>query len=377
MHKKRLFTPGPTPIPESIQLRMAEPIIHHRHGEFKEIFKRVQSGLKYLFQSKEDVILLASSGTGSLEAMISNFTNKDEILVVNGGKFGKRWRILGERYGNIVHEIVLDYGKSVRTEAILQKLKSNRSISHLFLTHSETSVGASTNVKEIAKEVKAFNSGIFIAVDGITSIGCQEFRFDEWQIDVASTGSQKGLMLPPGLAFITASQFAWTKYKEPQSIYFDLKSAREQISKNGTSFTPSVSLILGLEKALEEIQNEGIEKLWERHQILADATRLAVRELGLELFAENPSNALTAIKVPQGIDGNEFVARFKELCGMTIANGQDDLKGKIFRLSHLGYYDEFDIISMLAALEKVLLSYSYNFELGSAVKRAMEELFQK
>ena len=375
MFKKRLFTPGPTPIPHSVNLAMITEMIHHRHPEFIKLFKSIRESLKYLFQTKQEVCIIAGSGTVSLEAIVSNFTNKSKVLVINAGKFGLRWKELNIIYNNDVVSLDLEWGKSVTSEMVLKILKNDLTITHVFLTHSETSTGAAIDIMEISEKIKKFNSDILICVDGITAIGAMKFKFDEWNIDVACTGSQKGLMLPPGLSFVVASELAWQSYQNHSAYYFDLRLIYDSAQKNSTPFTPAISMLQGLKESLSIIQTETIESIWERHLQLANSVRSAVDHLGLELFANNPSNALTAIRVPDKIDGLELVKRFKLLAGMTVAGGQDTLKSKIFRISHLGYYDEFDMISVIAGLEKVLHSFSYKFNIGTGVKAAMDSLW--
>lgn len=377
MHKKRLYTPGPTPVPENVSLKMAQAMIHHRHDEFIQIFKNTQTKLNYLFQTKSNVLILTSSGTGALEAIVSNFTQNEDVIVVINGKFGQRWKEINELNGNRVFPILVDEGKSVRFEQIEELVKTNPSCSTVFITHSETSTGTANDIQTIAKLLKENYPKIRIAVDGITSIGSHEFRFDEWKIDYACTGSQKGLMLPPGLAFIAVSELGWEHHHKNRNYYFDLMKAKNAQADAQTPYTPSVSLIIGLNEALEMIQKEGIENTWNRHQILSDATRAAINEMGLKLFAESPSNAVTAVWAPENISSADIIKKMKSECGMTIANGQDEYKNKLFRISHLGYYDEFDIISVIAGLEKVLSQLNYPVNIGSASIKSMKTLWNK
>ena len=376
MFKNRLFTPGPTPIPHSVNLAMSSEMIHHRHAEFITLFTQIRNQLKSLFLTTEEVCIISGSGTASLEAIVTNFSNQSEVLVVNAGKFGERWVDLNKKFGNTVHSINLDWGQSVSSETVLKTLKENSQITHVFLTHSETSTGSATDIKTIADQIKQFNSNILVCVDGVTAVGAMEFRFDDWQIDLACTGSQKGLMMPPGLSFVAISKLAWKYYNDAHCYYFDLKATQDSAKKNSTPFTPAVSLLFGLHESLSLLENETIEVVWNRHQKLADATREAIKKLGLKLLSTQTSNALTAVYVPINIDGDELVQRFKSICGITIAGGQDHLKGKIFRISHLGYYDEFDIITVIAGLEKVLISFDFEFELGAGVNAAMKSFWK-
>ncbi|HWP81961.1 MAG TPA: alanine--glyoxylate aminotransferase family protein [Bacteroidota bacterium] len=375
--KKRLFTPGPTPIPESVMLRMAEPIIHHRNPEFQEVFSRVNEGLKYLFQTKQPVLTLTSSGTGGMEAtFVSLFSPGDTIISVNGGKFGERWVKMPRAFGLNVQEIKTEWGKAPTEAEIRSALKANPDAKAVYLTHSETSTGTATNIKVLAKVIRE-NSDAFVCVDGITSIGAHEFRFDEWGIDACVTGSQKGLMIPPGLAFVALSQRAVNAMESSTMprFYFDLRRALKSLQTNDTPFTPAVSLIVGLDKALEMIRNEGIEAIWRRHEKLASALRAGVKALGLRLFSDSPSNAVTPVWLPAEVEWRAFVKVLKGKYGITIAGGQDDYAGKIFRISHLGYYDALDMIVMISALEFTLRECGYSFEIGSGLKATQSALF--
>ena len=378
MFKNRLFTPGPTPIPDEVLSALAKPIIHHRHEEFEDIFRSVNELLSYLFQTKNKVITVSGSGSAAMEAIVASFTNSSEVLVVSAGKFGERWEHLNKLYSNKTTVLKKEYGQSATASEIITELKKNNSIEYLFLTHSETSTGAYTDIRSIAREVSELYPNIKIIVDGITAVGAHELRFDDWGIDCIATGSQKGLMLPPGLAFIAVSDRMWNVHNDRQTMYLNLKLANEHLEKNSTPFTPAVGLIVALEKALLMIKEEGIENVWQRHQRLSEACRSAVKCLGLKLFAENPSFALTSIKIPENSAEvfKGFLKRFKEDSGITIAGGQGELKGKIFRISHLGYYDDFDIITIISALEKFLYQNSMIKEYGTGVTAAMKILFK-
>ena len=372
MFKQRLFTPGPTPVPENVMMTMAKPILHHRHPEFMEIFLRVNENLRYLFQTKHDVCTLTSSGTGAMEAAVCNLLSRgDRALVVNAGKFGERWGEICRAYGVETEEIKVTWGQAVDPNDIEQRLRKQRQTKAVFVTQSETSTGVMQEVRKIANVVKSTSHAIMI-VDGITSIGSLEMRMDEWNIDVALTGSQKGLMIPPGLSFIAMNDIAW-KLAEQSSLpkyYFDLTLAKKALSDEGTPWTPAVSLIIGLDVALAMIREEGIEQVWKRHHYLAMAVREGCKALGLQLFAHSPSNALTAVYIPAEIDYRKFSQILKNTYGITVAGGQGELKGKIIRISHLGYYDRLDAIAVISALEMALQDCSWNFEAGAGVKAA-------
>jgi serine---pyruvate transaminase len=377
--KKRLYTPGPTPIPETVMLKMAEPIIHHRNPEFNEVLTRVNKNLKYLFQTEQPVLTLTCSGTGGVEStFVSLFSPGDKIISCNGGKFGERWVKMPKVYGMNVVEVKVQWGKAPTEEQILTALKANPDAKAVYLTHSETSTGAATDVKALAKLIKE-NSDALVCVDGITAIGAHEMRFDEWGIDACVTGSQKGLMIPPGLAFVALSKraIAATETSKMPKFYLDLKRALKSYEGNDTPWTPAVSLIVGVDKALQMIVEEGIENVWARHKRLAGAIRAGVTSIGLKVFSEFPSFAVTPVWVPEGVEWKQFNKILKGKYGITIAGGQDDYAGKIFRISHLGYYDELDMITMIGALELTLQECGYKFDLGSGTKGLLQALSAK
>lgn len=374
MIKKRLFTPGPTPIPEKVLLKMAEPIIHHRSPEFREIFSRVNENLKYLFQTKNPVITLTCSGTGGMESTFVNlFSPGDKIISVNGGKFGERWVKMPKVFGIDVIEIKNKWGSAPSENEILNALKQNPEAKAVYLTHSETSTGAASDIKNLAKIIRE-NSEALICVDGITAIGAHEFRFDEWQIDACVTGSQKGLMIPPGLAFVALSDraiLAMEKSTTPK-FYFDLKKALKSYHDNDTPFTPAISLILAVDVALEMIREEGIEKIWKDHERKAKAIRAGIIAIGLKLFSDTPSFAVTPVWLPENVEWKKFNSELKNNFGITIAGGQEEFTGKIFRISHLGYYDDFDMVTIISALEMSLKNAGYKFQMGIGVQTVLE-----
>lgn len=369
MFKKRLFTPGPTPVPENIMLRMAQPIIHHRNPEFKEIFAELNENLKYLFQTNQDVFTLTSSGTGAMEASVANVIGENEkAIFVNGGKFGERWGHLIKTFGGIPIEIKKEWGNPPTIDEVIELIKANPDVKAIYLTHSETSSGTVTDVKEIAKAVHQISDALVI-VDGITSIGAIELRMDDWDIDIVITGSQKGLMIPPGLAFIAVSERAWKKIEqtENRTFYLSLKKAKKALETGDTPWTPAITLVIGANEALKMIKQERLENIWKRHSKLAEGIRIGVKAIGLKLLSKNPSNAITAVLMPDGIEFKKFNDALKYEFGITVAGGQENYKGKLFRISHLGYYDELDMISMISALEFALKKVGYKFESASGV----------
>ena len=376
--KSRLFTPGPTPVPEKVSLRMAEPIIHHRSPEFRELFARVNTNLQYVFQTSGPVITLASSGTGGVEAtFVSLFSPGDTVIAVNGGKFGERWVAMPRTFGLRSIEIKIPWGKAVSAGQLTDALRQHPDAKGVYLTHSETSTGTATDVKLLARIIRD-NSDALVCVDGITAIGAHEFRFDEWGIDVCVTGSQKGLMIPPGLAFVALSDRAIRAARTSTlpKFYFDLGRALKALEANDTPWTPAVSLLTGLDVALDMLKREGIEAVWERHRRLAMALRAGIHGLGLNLFSDSPSYAVTPVWLPEGIVWNAFNKGLKIDNGVTAAGGQGDFTGKIFRISHLGYYDDLDMITVVAAIERSLDAQGYRFDLGVGLAAAQKALLR-
>ena len=379
MEKKYLFSPGPTMLPPEVLLKMAEPIMHHREPEFEKLFAEIREGLKDLFQTKNEVMVFTSSGTGAMEGAVSNILSKgDKAIVVRGGKFGERWGEICKAYGIEFIPIDVEWGRAVDPKKIKELLELNPSIRAVYTQASETSTGVRHPIKEIAEIVKKYEETA-LAVDAITGIGVFNLPMDAWGIDVLISGSQKALMLPPGLAFAALSDKAW-KLAEKSNLpkyYFDFKKELKNTKKNQSSYTPAISLFVGLREALHMIRKEGIEAVFRRHEKLAEATRAAVKALGLKLYApDSPSNAVTAVKVPEGIDGEKLKALFFKKFGITVAEGQDQAKGKIIRIAHLGYYERLDMVMVISALEMLLKEMGYGFELGTGV-RAAEEILMK
>jgi aspartate aminotransferase-like enzyme len=354
---------------------MAKPITHHRLPLFEASFERVNQGLKYIFQTETDVYTLTSSGTGGMEASVSNLLKKgDRVLVVRGGKFGERWGELCEAYGVEFTAIDVEWGKSVDPQMIDDALRDNPGFRAVFTTQSETSTGALNDIRAIGEVVRNYDA--LLVVDAITGIGVHSLKFDEWGIDAAVTGSQKGLMIPPGLAFVSLSEKAWDAVgtSDLPKFYLSFEKARKALGKGQNPFTPALTLIMGLELALKQIESEGLEQLYKRHERLAEATRTGVRALGLELLAENPSNVLTAVKVPEGIDGKTLVGYIRDELGILFAGGQGHLKGKIFRIAHIGYFDDFDILIAIASLERALKAVGHDVKLGTGLAAAQDFL---
>jgi len=379
MLKRYLLAPGPTPVPPEVLLSMAMPIIHHRSPDFLPVLDSAKKGLQWLFQTKNDVLILASTGTGGMVGAVNNFFNHGEkILVINGGKFGERWTKIAQAYGLKVEEIVVDWGYSIKPDAVEAVLKKDPEIKGVFVQATETSTGVYHDIEGLGRVIKNYPDTLFV-VDAISALVAQDIRTDEWGIDVMVGGSQKGLMLPPGLAFVSVSDKAWKKNETSKMprFYFNFKKERENLAKNQTNFTSAVTLIIGLNEAIKILQKEGLENVFKRHARLANATREAVKALGLGIYSkESPSNSVTAIEMPDGIDGQLVYKTLREKYGITGAGGQDRAKGKIFRLAHLGYADTFDIITGIAALEMVLKQLGHPVKLGTGVAKAQELLMQ-
>ncbi|NPV83840.1 MAG: alanine--glyoxylate aminotransferase family protein [Candidatus Aminicenantes bacterium] len=374
--KYYLLSPGPTPVPESVLSVAAEPIIHHRTPEFSKIFMEVTEGLKYVFGTKEDVYILAASGTGAMEtAVINTLSPGDKVITINGGKFGERWGNICRAFGLDTKEIVLPWGEDFSPEQLAEEIKKNPGVKAIFTTLSETSTGAIFDIKGFGEVVAATEA--ILVVDGISGLGATACHMDDWKIDILVTGSQKSFMIPPGLAYLAFSPKAWKLVETSKlpKFYFDIKKYRKNLEKQTTPWTPAVSLIIQQKKALDIIRNMGLDNLLRHHQILGDATRAAVKAIGLELLAKKPGNILTAVKTPAGVDGNKLVKTMQSKYMAYISNAQEPHKGEFFRIAHLGYMGGFDIITALSALEMTLLDLGYDkFQAGASVAAAQKIL---
>lgn len=374
MRKNYLLTPGPTPLPPQVMEAMSRPIIHHRTPQFQAILKEATEGLKYVFQTKNDVFILSSSGTGAMEAGVVNLLScGDTALIIQGGKFGERWTEICKAYGINAEIIDVEWGKAVNPLEIEKKLKANPKIKAVFATQCETSTGVANDIAAIGRAVK--NSEAVLAVDAISSLGAIDLKTDDWSCDMVVSGSQKGLMLPPGLGFISVSPKAAKLIENSKSprYYFDLRKAKKALDKADTPFTSSITLIIALNESLKMMRQDGLENIFSRHKKMAAAARAAMKGLGLELFApQDGSDVVTAVKVPVGLDGEKLVKTMRDTYGVTIAGGQAELQGKIFRIAHMGFIEEFDIIAGISCLEKVLTQMGYKFQLGAGVKAAQE-----
>ncbi|MCX5702515.1 MAG: alanine--glyoxylate aminotransferase family protein [Candidatus Omnitrophica bacterium] len=378
MKKNYLLTPGPTPLPPQVCEALGRPIIHHRTPQFQALLKEASEGLKYVYQTKQDVFILASSGTGVMEAAAVNLLSpQDTVITVQGGKFGERWTEICSAYGINTEIINVEWGKAVEPKAIKERLKANPKIKAVFTTLCETSTGVASDIKAIGEVVK--DTEAVLVVDAISGLGAIDLQTDAWFCDVVICGSQKGLMLPPGLGFISVSSKAWELIENSKcpKYYFDLKEAKKALDKTDTPFTPAITLIIALCEALKMMKQDGLANIFLRHRKMAEATRKAVKALGLELFAPTAaSDVVTAVCVPKDLDGEKLVKVMRDTYAVTIAGGQSELKGKVFRIAHMGFIEEFDIIAGISCLEKVLSQMGYDFVLGAGVKAAEEEFLK-
>ncbi|MFP6888922.1 MAG: alanine--glyoxylate aminotransferase family protein [Nitrospinota bacterium] len=376
MRKYHLMAPGPTPVPHEVLEAMARPLMHHRTEEFEALFEEVRSGLSWLYRAEGDVIVLAASGSGGMEASVSNLLSPgDSVLVVEGGKFGERWTEICRAYGMETDVLSVELGRSVGIDEVEARIRDGRHRA-IFVQASETSTGAKHDVKKLAEAVRRASPDTLVVADAITAIGVYDLRPEEWDLDAVITGSQKALMLPPGLAFVWLSERAWSAAGESKCprYYFDLRIERKSQAKNTTAWTPAISLVAGLRAALDRMQKEGLENIFGRHARLAGATRAALRAMGLEIFPRDLlSESLTAVRVPDGIDGKAIPRTMQAEQGITIAGGQGEMSGKIFRIGHMGYVDESDVLAAVGGLERVLAGLGHGVNPGSGLAAAQEE----
>ena len=376
MRKYHLLAPGPTPVPPEVLEALARPLVHHRTKDFEAIFKEIREGLSWLYQAEGDVITLAASGSGGMEATVANLLSPGEkALIVEGGKFGERWVEICAAYGVETDILSVEWGRSVNVDEIEARLKAGGHRA-LFVQASETSTGAKHDVRKIAETTRRVSPDTLIGVDAITALGVYDIQPSEWDLDAVITGSQKALMLPPGLAFVWLSARAWAAAEVSRSprYYFDLRIERKIQAKNTTAWTPAISLIAGLKVAFDMMRKEGLENIFARHARLAAGTRAAFSALGLEIFPKDLlSESVSAVSVPDGIDGKAIPRLMQGEQGITIAGGQGHLTGKIFRIGHMGYVDESDIFAAIGGLEAVLAGLGHGLTKGAGLVAAQEE----
>jgi len=375
MKKLRLFTPGPTMVPEDVLLEMARPQDHHRTAGFKEMFKEVTENLQYLFQTKATCMTLTGSGTAAGEAAIVSCCppGKDhKVLCCCGGKFGERWAEICEAF-DIPHlRYDIEWGHGADPAVVDKMLAEDPAIDTITLVHSETCSSSLSDVAAIAKITQKRKA--LLIVDGITAVGTIPVKMDEWGVDVYFTGSQKALMLPPGLGFAAVNDRAWERIDAGKAHYFynNLKKYRKSLEGNDVPYTPNNQLIRGLQWVLARIREEGLESVWARTAMLAQATRAAVEAMGLKLFAADPVDSVTGIWVPESVDEGKLRKTFRSKFGMQVAGGQGPIKGKVIRISHMGYVDAFDTLSVIGALELLLNELGHKVELGSGLRAAQK-----
>jgi len=375
-----LMIPGPTPVPEQVLLAMAKHPIGHRSGDFSKIMEEVTNNLKWLHQTQNDVLILTASGTGAMEAGIINFLSAgDRVLVGDNGKFGERWALVAKAYGLQVDVISAEWGKALDPEEFRAKLEADteKTIKAVIITHSETSTGVLNDLETINKYVKAHGEAL-IMVDTVTSLGAYNVPTDEWGLDVVASGSQKGYMIPPGLGFVAVSPKAWKAYETATlpKFYLDLGKYKKDAAKNSNPFTPPVNLFYALQAALNMMKAEGLENIFARHQRLTQATRAAVKAMGLPLFSPDDaaSPAITAV-IPDRVDAEQVRSVMKKRYDVLLAGGQDHLKGKIFRIGHLGFVCDRDILSAIGALEGTLQELGYEGAVPGAGVAAAAKVF--
>src|SRR5229473_3316680 len=383
LRKTRLFTPGPTPLLPAAQQAMAFYDMHHRTADFRALLTRTLADLKEFIGTQNDVLILASSGTGAMEASISNLTSLgDKVVVLTAGKFGERWTGLAKAYGCAVEVLSAPYGETFSLDDVKAKISGAKVV---YVQGTETSTGARHDVQGVAKLVRA-EPDCLLVVDAITGLGTTHFDVDRWGIDVIIGGSQKALMIPPGLAYCAVSERAWQRMETAKSprYYFDFRKERKSAAKGETAYTPATSLFAALGAALDFIRQmgngdlaTGRKALVDNAELAAEMTRAGVKALGLKLFTSAPGAALTAVSSPAGLDSSKMVKEFRESFSAVVANGQGDMKGKLFRIAHIGYYDYLDTVGILAALEHVLAAVTDNqVEYGIAVRAAQEVFAQ-
>ena len=370
--KRYLFTPGPTPVPPQVLAALAEPIVHHRSPDFLPIYERTLTRLREICRTESDVLLFTASGTGAFESAVANLVSPGEPhLVVSAGNFGERWAAMTAAYGAEVDHLQYAWGETPDPDDVRARLAA-RGAKAVWLVQSETSTGVVADIKALAAAAK--EAGALVVVDAVSSLGAVPCETDAWGLDVVVSGSQKALMTPPGLGLAAVSAAAFSATGTSPRFYFDWERTRKAQAKFDAPFTPSVSLVAGLDVALGMLLDEGLDAVFDRHVRLGRATRAGVKALGLELFSpdEDRSAVVTAVRAPDGIDSGDVVKGLRDRFGMTIANGQGDLKGKIFRIGHIGWFDVFDITTAIAATELVLADLGADIERGAAVTAALE-----
>jgi aspartate aminotransferase-like enzyme len=373
--KRYLFTPGPTTVPPEVLAALSEPVVHHRGSDFRTVYSECLQRLKEVFRTSSEVLLFTASGTGSMESAVANLCSPgNRVVVVSAGSFGERWTQIAERYGCEVVPVRYEWGESPSADDLASTLADTSGARAVFVTHSETSTGVVADVQALAGAARP--SGAHVVVDAISSVGAVPLEVDAWGIDVACAGSQKALMTPPGLAMASVSDAVWAPEGRSSSprYYFDWERTRKAQERLDAAFTPATSLVIALNVALGLILEGGLEQAFERHRLLGRACREGAKAMGLELFSPDEDSAavVTAIRAPEGVDATELVSLLRDRYGVQLANGQAHLKGRIFRIGHIGYYDVFDVATALGAVELGLAALGAEIERGVAVTRALD-----
>jgi len=379
MKKYHLMAPGPTPVPSEVLLAMARPMIHHRTPEYDALFREVRAGLGRLVQTRQDVLTPACTGTGAMEAAVANTLSAgDRVVVVNAGAFAQRWLAIARAFGLQIVELEAAHGETVAPERIAEALRAHPDVKAVLVQHSESSTGVLHDVRAYAQVTRGTDA--ILIVDAVSSLGIADVQMDAWSLDVVVSASQKGLMLPPGLGVLALSDKAWSAAKRSTlpKFYLDLSEERKYAAKNEARFTPAVSIMVGLREVLRMIEAEGLGNVLRRHDRLSRATRAGAEALGLTLFPKTtPSPALTAVQVPPGLDADRVVAGFATGHNITIDGGRGPTKGKIFRIGHMGYAAETDVIIAVAALEQVLAELGQPVDFGAGVRAAQKVFAEK
>jgi aspartate aminotransferase-like enzyme len=373
--KRYLFTPGPTPVPPEVLAALGEPVLHHRAPDFRIVYERVLGRLREVHRTSSDVLLFTCSGTGAFESAIVNLCSPgDRVLVVSAGHFGERWAAMARRYGCEVEDLRYAWGETPSPDDLARTLEELEPVSAVVLVHSETSTGVVADVQALAPVAR--EAGALVVVDAVSSLGAVPLEMDEWELDVVVAGSQKALMTPPGLGTVAVSPAALARAAEATlpRYYLDWERTRKAQDKLDSAFTPAVSLVVALDVALARLLEEGLEAAFARHVRLGRACRAGIKAMGLELFSpdEDRSAVVTAARMPEGMDSSALTLALRDRHGITIAGGQGELKGQIFRIGHIGWFDEFDIATALSAVELVLAELGAPIERGAAATRALE-----
>lgn len=378
MKKQVLLAPGPTPVPPEVLLRMAHPLIHHRTPQFSQILAETGALLRELYQTEQPVLMLAGSGTAGMESVVANLIAPgDKALVVRGGKFGERWGNLVKTFGGQPVHLDVPWGQAVNPADVEAALKADRDIKAVFVQACETSTATEHPIEALAKVVRGIGDNVLFCVDGITGVGVFPLPMDAWGIDALVCGSQKALQLPPGLATVALSERAWKKVEaNPGQVRFYLnllKEKKAQALERTTAWTAPVTLVIGLHEVLTAMITEGLDRVFEHHARLARATRAGFEAIGMKIYSSAPSRSVTAAWVPEGVDGGALVKYLRDTMGVTMAGGQDQLKGKVLRIGHMGYVDTFDIVTAMAAIEIALgrLGHPVTYGRGPAAAQAI------